>query len=305
MTKKYIALAEKLGVGHKDLISMANSPSYFYRSFRIPKRRNGYRQIDAPVSKLLTVQRRIKDLYFRDEFLNPAATAYRRGTSIVDNAAAHHGSEYLLKLDLENFFGNIEFGRVLKLLESIVEEREQALILTQLVTYRKVLPQGGATSPTISNLIARNLDGRLAGLAKTLGFKYTRYSDDLTFSGEKRFTQANLCIIEQIVKEEGLLVNTKKTHFVNTYKKVVTGINIHGDRLNVPRAYRREVKANVFKLHRDLRRNGLDAIEDPIVLERLEGRLNFWRFVSPEDQQLARIEEVFEQTRTEFEKLLG
>src|SRR4029077_10406034 len=122
--------------------------------------------------------------------------------SVVSNAQAHTRRALVVNLDLENFFPSIAFPRVRSVFQRRGYSPAVATILAllgtecprRLVQYDgkrywvatgpRGLPQGACTSPALSNQVARRLDKRLGGLANKLGLAYTRYADDLTFSGD-------------------------------------------------------------------------------------------------------------------------
>src|SRR5262249_29867281 len=124
------------------------------------------------------------------------------GRSILTNAQPHAGKAFVVNLDLRDFFPSIAFPRVRSVFQRAGYSPAVATILALLCTEcpRKVvtydgatyhvatsprgLPQGACTSPSLSNLVARRLDRRLSGLARRMGLTYTRYADDLTFSGD-------------------------------------------------------------------------------------------------------------------------
>ena len=78
---------------------------------------------------------------------------------------------------------------------------------------RPHLPQGAPTSPALANLCAFRLDRRLSGLAEAAGARYTRYADDLAFSGDVpfgRMAERFSVQVAAIVAEEGFSVAARK-----------------------------------------------------------------------------------------------
>jgi retron-type reverse transcriptase len=168
-----------------------------YTKFEIPKRGGGTRQISAPSSDLKLLQRRVADLLQNCAELIRVANGrddqishgFKRKRSIITNAKVHRNRRYVFNLDLKDFFGHINFGRVRGF---FIKDRDFSLhpdvatILAQIACYENALPQGSPCSPVISNLVAHILDIHLVQLAANAGCSYSRYADDLTFSTNKR-----------------------------------------------------------------------------------------------------------------------
>ena len=168
-----------------------------YHSFTIPKASGGVRQIDAPKQHLKLLQSRLADLLSdclvelekHEPHRSKVSHGFHRGRSIITNAVPHSRRRYVLNLDLYDFFGAINFGRVRGLLikgAAFQLDPAVATVIAQIACYDNRLPQGSPCSPVISNLVARIMDVRLARLAKTHRCTYTRYADDLTFSTNQR-----------------------------------------------------------------------------------------------------------------------
>lgn len=182
-----------------------------YETFQIPKKCKGTRTIQAPCAKLKRLQKIIGNMLcdcvieIKKTHSNfwLASHGFQRkmhiarqkhdSRTILSNAKLHSQHRYVFNIDLENFFGTINFGRVrgffmknrLFKLEPCI-----ATIIAQISCHDNVLPQGSPCSPIISNLIANNLDQQLLYLARTNQCTYTRYADDLTFSSRsKKFPQ--------------------------------------------------------------------------------------------------------------------
>jgi RNA-directed DNA polymerase len=206
--------AFRMGVSHKYLRSViAKRGSDCYREFRISKRSGGVRRIVVPEPELMAVQRWIVREILRREPVHPSSFAYARGSSIVGCARRHVGTGWLLKLDIHDFFESIPEKSVYRVFRSIGYQRLVAFELARLCTrpwlfppaatldarrvrhwetrgievYRReftgYVPQGAPTSPMLSNLVCRGLDEELTAFAASAGLVYTRYSDDITFSG--------------------------------------------------------------------------------------------------------------------------
>jgi RNA-directed DNA polymerase len=111
------------------------------------------------------------------------------------------------------------------------------------------LPQGAPTSPALANLSAYGLDVRLSGLANAFGATYTRYADDLTFSGDHRFAAALsdfIPLTQQIIHHERFFLNVAKRRIIRrSGRQTVTGVVVN-ERLNVERGEYDRLKAILF-----------------------------------------------------------
>ena len=154
-----------------------------YQSFRIPKKNGrGYRKIYAPNPSLKNLQRSIYHKLLKRLHSHQAATAYITGKSILDNALPHVRQDIVVNIDLKDFFGSINSSRIYRYFRFLGWDVETSTILSNICCYERRLPQGSPTSPALSNLCNQLLDVRLEALAKSNRGKYTRYSDDITFS---------------------------------------------------------------------------------------------------------------------------
>lgn len=193
-------LAKLIGIGYGIFTSIINSPSSFYYNFEIPKRNGGTRKISAPYPLLLSAQRWIYENILIKQLLHENCKGFIKDISIVDNARPHLNKKFLLKMDIKDFFPSIKINRVMSVFRVLGYTKKISYYLASICCSEGVLPQGAATSPYLSNIIAKRLDYRLNGLAKRFNLTYTRYADDLTFSGD------NISIkikeyIESIVKD--------------------------------------------------------------------------------------------------------
>jgi RNA-directed DNA polymerase len=168
-----------------------------YRIFDIPKSGGGVRTIQAPQPQLRLLQSRLADVLVDCSDEIEAKTPDRRlvthgfqkGRSILTNAKAHRKRRYVLNLDLKDFFGTINFGRVRGFFiadRNFTLDPKVATVIAQIACHDNALPQGAPSSPAISNLIGHILDARLIRLARDCDCTYTRYVDDLTFSTNRR-----------------------------------------------------------------------------------------------------------------------
>ncbi len=235
---------------------------WHYVRYTVPKRRGGQRVILAPKTELKTLQRKIYTELLLKLPVHPAAHGFVPDRSIMTNAAPHVGKAVVLNLDLKDFFPNISYRRVRGLFVALgyslaiasalallcteydrkaVDRRGQRVYVT---LGERTLVQGAPTSPALANLVTRRLDKRLDGMARKLGLTYTRYADDLTFSGNdygKIFAAQELA--KQIIADEGFQVHDEKTRiYRQSNRQMVTGIVVN-ERTNVPRDLRRQVRA--------------------------------------------------------------
>jgi RNA-directed DNA polymerase len=243
-----------------------NEREAHYHYHWVAKRGGGKRLIESPKRTLKAVQRRILREILDKVPPHDAAHGFSAGRSILTNARPHVKSEVLLKLDLANFYPSVTFARVTAIFRSLGYSREAAIWLARLTTsalpanipflkeepsavlayLKRHLPQGAPTSPALANLSAFSLDVRLAGLARSFGATYTRYADDLTFSGPWRFGTSLrdfIPLVYQIVRHERFRLNHNKRKVLrSTGRLVVTGIVVN-EKLNVSRREYDRLKA--------------------------------------------------------------
>ena len=199
-----------------------------YRTFQIPKKSGGTRTIEAPSDELKKIQLWIKENIL-DKF-NPSqhAKGFKKGVSIYDNALPHVGKELVINIDLKDFFPSIKYSEIYKIFKYIGYTDGVSKLLTKLCTNPKnVLPQGSPASPSLSNLVSLKLDKRLSQLAYKIGADYTRYADDITFSGEASISQY-VDLICKIIYEEKYEVNEDKFRLQYRFQRQeVTGLVVN------------------------------------------------------------------------------
>jgi RNA-directed DNA polymerase len=292
-----------------------------YTVFEIPKSRGGMRIIKAPEPKLKAVQSRlaellqdcIADINEERSQTEKLSHGFRRGHSIITNAYQHRGRRFVFNVDLADFFGSINFGRVRGFLMSnrhfALHERA-ATALAQIVCDDNSLPQGAPTSPVMSNLIAHILDVRLAKLSRRFGLYYTRYADDLTFSTNSRAFPAEVAISDgaggwiagpaliKAIQRSGFALNPKKTRMqLRQSRQDVTGLVVN-EKVNLRSEYYRDARAKCDRLFKTGRfqtkqlvrkDDGTHAVEEVDgTPDQLEGTLSFIDSVKRHKQTVGR-----------------
>jgi hypothetical protein len=211
-------------------------PLYHYTYRWVAKRGGRSRLIEVPKPRLKAIQRRLLRELVEHIPAHEAAHAYRRGRSVLTYARPHAGRAIVLRFDLRDFFPAIRASRVHALFAAAGYPAPVARLLTGLCTNAAPvevrgagarpealayaaphLPQGAPTSPALANLCAYRLDCRLAALAESLGARYTRYADDLAFSGGEEFergTRRFQVLVCRVALEEGFEVHTRKSRFM-------------------------------------------------------------------------------------------
>ncbi|MCF7838327.1 MAG: retron St85 family RNA-directed DNA polymerase [Candidatus Marinimicrobia bacterium] len=179
-------LAALIRVDAGRLRLLSSHPEKFYRTYRISKRSGGWRKICSPSKELKAIQawilRNVLDKLSPSQY----ATAYVSGKRLLDNVSPHANNRYFISMDIRNFFPSVTSFRVRAIFEALGYSMLAGSTLARLCCYFHGLPQGGVTSPALSNLVCLRLDRRLAGLAARRNIVFTRYADDITFSSNNR-----------------------------------------------------------------------------------------------------------------------
>lgn len=301
-----------------------------YRPVVLQKRNGGMRILQVPDQRLKHLQRQILT-YLQHAEISSSAAAYVKGRSIPDHAWHHVGNKVLVKLDIADFFGSISFYKVLHAVDEalkrspVFSERYSSEIvwfITKACTLNGSLPQGAPTSPILSNMVFLPLDQIIESYCLKRGIHYTRYSDDMFFSGD---FQPSIIIgfIKKLLVKNGYTLNEKKIVVAGGGKRqAVTGVVVN-KRSQAERSYRREIRQSIyyigkFGLEEHMLRKGLiskneDGIhlismnedgsalipknEDPgaqmvTELQRLIGRIGFVLQIDPNNREFQEYKQI-------------
>jgi RNA-directed DNA polymerase len=266
------------------------TPSTHYKVFKIPKRTIGFRTIAQPTSSLKDIQRKVIDLLLPHVKVHHAAKAYIKNCSIKDNAAVHLNSQYLLKLDFENFFNSITPRILFKVLaeQGVSLPKNDCKILSEILFWNRskkinaplVLSIGAPSSPLISNIVMYSFDEKIESICKKLDINYSRYADDLTFSTNKKTILFNLVeMVNNTLQKEfegDININISKTVFSSkAHNRHVTGITLtNNNKLSIGRIRKRYISALVHKFK-------TNQLNDATEINHLKGLLGFAYHIEP------------------------
>ena len=230
----------------KTIYSISNNIEKNYEIYKIKKRNGKYRTIYEPNIILKQIQKQILINILNNKAISKYAKAYHKGIKLKDNAITHVNKEMILKLDIKNFFENISFVDVYNSCFSIEYfPKSVGMILTFLCTYEDHLTQGSPTSAYISNLVMKKFDESLGNWCELMNISYTRYSDDMTFSG--KFNPSELIIkVRKMLYKLGLELNNDKIHIVHkSSSQNVTGIIVN-EKMQVSIKYRNKIRQEIY-----------------------------------------------------------
>lgn len=250
------------------------------------------RRLSVPNGFLKTVQRRILEHYLYKLDVSEFSTAYCKGRSLLDNASPHIGKEYIVKLDISHFFDNIDDDMVFMIMRQLGMSMPATSMLTNLCVHNGKLPQGAPTSPYIANLVMKYFDEKLGKWCNEREINYTRYCDDMTFSGGKEAIKNSRLVgkVKHMLYRMGFNLNEKKTAFINSsQQQKVTGIVVN-ETPHIPRKMRRTIRQEVyyctkFGVTESVKRNGLD-IPEKEYLNSLLGRISFVLQIDPANAEM-------------------
>lgn len=230
----------------KTIYSISNNIEKNYKIYKIKKRNGKYRTIYEPNLILKQIQKQILNNILNNKSISKYAKAYHKGIQLKDNAIPHINKEMILKLDIKDFFENISFLNIYNSCFPIEYfPKSVGMILTYLCTYDNHLTQGSPTSAYISNLVMKEFDEELGNWCNLRNISYTRYSDDMTFSGA--FNPSELITkIRKMLYKLGLELNNDKIHIVyKSSSQNVTGIVVN-EKMQVNVKYRNKIRQEIY-----------------------------------------------------------
>lgn len=248
-------IAEIVGVQPDTLEKVISSKEQLYRRFSIRSGGSKRRWIDAPKHPLKRIQRALlDDLLYRYE-PSKVAHGFFPGRSILTNAAVHVRQAWVMSFDVTDFFPSTSEESVHDVLCSVDPSRSRDFwgVVSGLCTLRGILPQGAPTSPHLANLVCLKLDEVILRIAANYGLNYTRYADDLTFSGQTR-PEALVGEVRQTLAAFGYRLSEKKTKVMGRHQRqLVTGLVVN-EKVALPRELKRQLRAIVH----DAQLNGIE-----------------------------------------------
>ena len=261
-----------------------------YVTFAIRKRTGGHRLIHAPKKRLKAIQRQLNTLLVSKLPTSDFAHGFRSGHSVKTNAAPHVGKRFVIKLDIQDCFPSIHFGRIRGLFIALGYGYPVANCLAVLMTEAprqpvnaegkiyhvpvgpRVCVAGAPTSPGLCNAVLMRLDHRLAGLGRKYGFAYSRYADDLPFSGDDpTHLKALLSLACRVLREEGFRANSDKTRVMRAGRRqTLTGVTVNRED-GLSRVERRRLRAAIHQFDP----------ADQKSRQRLAGKLAYLHMLNP------------------------
>lgn len=258
------------------------SPAY------LQKNTSGTRTLNVPDWEIARHQHFMLREIFDHIPVSPCAFAYRKGHGIKECAAPHVKQQTLIHLDVKDFFSSITEATVFQAIEKETGYAKQLVdFMSKLCCHNGVLPQGACTSPVLSNICFRPCDDDLLSYASQHNLRYTRYSDDLFFSGEIDCIKDRIIELGAILNRHGFRVNKEKTKVLhqNSSQKIV-GLVVN-EKIQVSRDYRRALRQELYYLHK-YREDSTGAQGEDLFLTylyRLQGKVAFVLSIDPHNEE--------------------
>lgn len=280
-------LSALVGYNKKYLKRASAYTSYFYKRHVIPKKNNKTRNLDEPLPSLKEIQYWILQNILDKIQISRYAKAYTSGRNIKDHVKYHKSQNFVLTLDVKDFFTNITFKHINKLFSNLGYSIYVANLLAKLCCLENSLPQGAPTSPRLSNIIMQSFDDVISVYCMDNKLRYSRYADDLAFSGNTINIDELTALIKSNLDLIELKINENKTMLMkNNQRQIISGI-ITNSKIQVPREKRDELRQAMFFIDKF----GLDDHLNHIkcnkanYLKHLLGIANYITFINPKDEK--------------------
>lgn len=266
---------------NRDSIKPGHHFDKLYHTHKLPKKSGGNRLITAPEARLKRLQKKLLIDIFEPLPVHDCVHGFKQGRSILTNAAAHVGRRCVVNIDIQSFFPSTNYKEILKVCRKSHSgiSASASYVLADICSYAGGLPMGAPTSPAIANLILKKADHLIASRCARYGVNYTRYADDLTFSGNGHPVKM-IPYVEKVLCEFGYKLDPKKTNiFRRGRRQMVTGLVVN-DKPNIPRSIRKRLRAAVHKtsLGEVIHWHGKPMSEESLI-----GHLNWLQSVQPDE----------------------
>jgi RNA-directed DNA polymerase len=294
MAEELLKISSQMGMSLSYLQTLYKYADKYYKCYFIKKKSSKKRLIAAPNYEIKAIQSWVLRTHLENAPISPRAFGFIKKRNIKMNAQMHLDRKFVMCLDIEDFFPSIDSARVSKVFKNHFHSDYVAEFFTRICTFKGALPQGGVTSPVLSNIIFYPLDEEIMKKCNENNIGYSRYADDMTFSSDYLADLKSIKKdIEVILSKQGFNLNEKKTRFMSGKKrKAVTGVILNSRNLTVGKDRKRLVRAALFnyKVRNDKNVN----------LRQISGLISFIKDIEPNYMEKLKNYN----SRLEFKKLM-
>lgn len=275
------------------LYAVSNHTMNHYYKYMIPKQNGTKRVILEPDYLLKHIQKNIYHRLLEQREISKYATAYHSHADVKDNAFVHLNQPLILKLDITSFFDSITFPMIYRtVFNTNYVPLTIGTLLTHLCCYDDILPQGAPTSAVISNLVMKHFDDVVGDWCEKQKIRYTRYCDDMTFSGQ--FEPRDVIKkVNGLLYSMGMELNHQKTKVISSgQRQTVTGIVVN-QKLRVLKSYRKEIRQEIYYIEKYGMISHLmwkyNLLHEPTIefqtkyLRKLYGKITYILHIDPDD----------------------
>ena len=236
-------LATLFGFSAKFIGTLSIRTERYYRIFQIKKGKKT-RTIQAPRVALKVIQKWFGHHLANSLTFHESVFGFVRGRSTVQGAAIHCSAKWIYSVDIKDFFPSTPLDSVITALINVGYKRPGATLIAKLCCYNGNLSQGSPASPILSNLIFRPVDEELYQLSKRYNIRYTRYADDIVFSGMDSFPSNIKGEISSVVQSKGWALSSEKEYYAASPNRLkVYGLLVHGQKPRLTKGYRNRIRA--------------------------------------------------------------
>lgn len=242
--------SDETHVSKYTIFQLSKNADKYYKTYTINKKSGGKREISQPNKSMKGLQAWILANILNRLSASNSSKGFEKGSSTYFNAIPHIGSTSLLTVDLKDYFPSIKRKQVFNIFKAVGYNNLISVVLSNICTYKNSLPQGGPCSPKLANLASWRLDVRIQGYVGRRGINYTRYADDLSFSGISPIKVAQIIpMVKEIIKDENFQINPSKTRIAGLSKaKLVTGLVVTNDSVGVGTNTYKKIRAKIHSL---------------------------------------------------------
>ncbi len=259
---------------------------YFYRSFGIKKANGSIRTLSEPLPSLKEIQLWILTEVLYKNKVSKYAKGYVPKRGIKDHLKYHTKEPKVLTLDIKKFFDSVKMEHIENLFLEMGYSQNISNLLTKLCYLNNSLPQGAPTSPYLTNILLYNFDETISKYCRENNLKYTRYADDLAFSGDIKKI-ALIKLVKSELRKLDLKLNNDKIKLMLPYQKqVISGVTVN-DKIQVSKKKRNSIRNEMFYIKKFDLENHMEKTgqNKSNYFLHLMGRINYILLINPKDKE--------------------